>query len=208
MFDYAQNPGREAELVLGFLAGDEEARDALPHELGERLLWAVGRVAPDLVRRGLREDVVQQMYLLLLKRSGDHYDPDRGTAWRYLETMLRLAARDVRSEAALAGEARRPARDETGEFPDTPPPLPLQEVPEPRDGSELPEDQVLARAAVRALAGTVPDEAPSWTGPAVTLLSEDRTITEAAGLLGITRFTLRRALTRWVVPQGDAMLRD
>lgn len=208
MFQHAQNPGREAELVLGFLAGDADARDALPRELGKRLLWAAGRLAPDLRKRELHEDVVQQMYLLLLKRPEDHFDPDRGTAWSYLETQLRLAARDVRSDEALAGEARRPARGETGEFPDTPPPLPLQEVPEPRDGSELPEDQVLARLAAGALGDAVQGEAPPWVGSALILLAEDRTITETAEALRITRFTLRRSLIRWVAPQADVMLRD
>jgi hypothetical protein len=69
VLQHARNvPDRAGELVVGFLAGDPQAREALPRDLGEPLARIAGEVAPDLKVRGLAADVVQEM-LRILSRS-------------------------------------------------------------------------------------------------------------------------------------------
>ena len=79
MPDPAQNQrARVAGLIVGFLAGDPYAREALPRETAADLLRIARRVAPDLETRGLADDVASEVFRLLLSRSAGHYDPDRG----------------------------------------------------------------------------------------------------------------------------------
>ena len=127
MSDPAQNRRAQvAGLVVGFLAGDPYAREALPRETWADLLGIARRVAPDLEARGLADDVVSEVFRLLLSRPAGHYDPDRGDPWGYLREMVRLAARDVHDREAPAGTPRRPRRDAEGGVDPAPLPVPLE----------------------------------------------------------------------------------
>lgn len=206
MLSYTQSsPDHIESLVLGFLAGDPKARESLPSDLEETLRKIAGEIAPDLKARGLTEDIVQELFLLLLTRPAGHYNPGRAGPWAYLWTMLLLAARDVRAKEALAGAPRRPKRNEEGEYPDVLPPLPLQDALIPDDKIEYLEDLVLSEIVTAAFIDTVPAEAPAWLGRALSLVVEGLTITETAAAVGVSRFVLRRALNRWAVPQAGVL---
>ena len=201
---HAQNgPDQLTSVVAGFLAGDPQAREFLPRNFGEQFLKIAGDVAPDLKTRGLAEDIVQEMYQLLLTRPIGHYDPGRGGPWAYLRCMARLAARDVRAKESPAGAPRRPKRDADGGFGSVLPPLPFDELLVLDSVAEDPEDLALAGVAATALIGAIPAEAPGWLPMALALVADGLSVTETAGALEISRFALRRALTRWAVPQAE-----
>jgi hypothetical protein len=197
----AQNRrGRIAALVVGFLAGDAVARDALPRETWTDLFGITGRVAPDLVARGLGDDVVTEAFRLLLSRSAGHYNPDRGNPWGYLREMVRLAARDVRDREAPAGMPRRPLRATEGGMDPVPLPVPLGVRLAAGDGGEDFEDRVLGAIMVASFIDAVPAEAPAWLSAALSLAVEGLSVTETADALQVSRFQLRRALNRWAQP--------
>jgi hypothetical protein len=193
-------PDRARKLVIGFLAGDPQAREALPRDLGEPLARIAGEVAPDLKVRGLAADVVQEMLRILLTRPAGHYDPGRGSPWAYLRVMLLLAARGVREQEALPGTPRRPKRDSGGEPSIVIPPVPIQDAVVPDDGIKYVEDLVLSWTVTAEFLGAVSGDVPRWLRQALSLIVEGLTITETANAIGVSRFTLRRALCRWAAP--------
>jgi DNA-directed RNA polymerase specialized sigma24 family protein len=198
MSDPAQNRrARVAVLVVGFLAGDPYAREALPRETGADLLGIARRVAPDLEARGLADDVVSEMFRLLLSRPAGHYDPDRGDPWGYLREMVRLAARDVHDREAPAGTPRRHAE---GEADPAPLPVPLEAGQAAGDAAEGFEARVLGAIMAASVIDAVPAEAPAWLSAALSLAVEGLSVTETADALQVSRFQLRRALNRWAQP--------
>jgi len=198
VFQHAQNaPDRARELVVGFLAGDPQAREVLPRDLAEPLERIVGEVAPDLKVRGLAADVVQEMFRILLTRPAGHYDPDRASPWAYLRVMLLLSARGIREQEAVAGTPRRPKRDADGRPGIVIPPVPIQDALVPDDGIEYVEDLVLSRIVIAEFLGALSDDAPVWLRRALSLVVEGLTITETAKAVGVSRFALRRALRNW-----------
>jgi DNA-directed RNA polymerase specialized sigma24 family protein len=203
---HAQNDTDQiGRLVASFLAGDPQARECLPRYLGERLLKIVGAVAPDLKTRGLAEDVVQEMFQLLLTRPAGHYDAERGGPWAYLRTMICLAARDIRAKESPAGVPRRLKRNKDGEFYSVLPPLSLDETVATGYVVEDFEDSALARIVTAALIEAIPSEAPAWLPMALSLVVEGMTVTETADALRISRFALRRALRHWAVPRAESL---
>ena len=206
MVQHAHNAlDRGGELIVGFLAGDAHAREALPRELGELLTKIAGEVAPDLRIRGLAADVVQEMFRILLTRPAGHYDPDRGSPWAYLRVMLQLAARGVREQEAVAGTPRRPKRDADGEPGIVVAPVPIQDAVVPDDGIECVEDIVISWVVTAEFLNGVPDDAPVWLRRALSLVVEGLTITQTAKAVEVSRFTLRRALGRWAAPVAGTL---
>lgn len=201
MSDPAQNRrARVASLVVGFLAGDPYAREALPQETWADLLGIARRVAPDLEARGLADDVVSETFRLLLSRHAGHYAPDRGDPWGYLREMVRLAARDVHDREAPPGTPRRPRRDAGGEMDPAPLPVPFEEGQAAGDVAEDFEDRVLGAIMAASFIDAVPAEAPAWLSVALSLAIEGLSVTEAADAVQVSRFQLRRALNRWGRP--------
>jgi DNA-directed RNA polymerase specialized sigma24 family protein len=198
-------PDRAGELIVGFLAGDPQAREALPRDLGDLLTKIAGEVAPDLKVRGLAADVVQEMFRILLTRPAGHYDPDRGSPWAYLRVMLQLAARGVREQEAVAGTPRRPKRDANGEPGIVVPPVPIQDGVVPDDGTEYVEDTVISWIVTAEFLDGVPDDGPVWLRRALSLVVEGLTITQTAEAVDVSRFTLRRALDRWAAPAAGIL---
>jgi hypothetical protein len=206
MLVHAQNGTDQiGSVVAGFLAGDPQARESLPRDLREKLLKIAGEVAPDLKARGLAEDVMQEMFQLLLTRPADHYDPERGSPWAYLRTMVWLAARDIRAKESPAGVPRRPRRNEDGGFDSVQRPLPLDDTLATGCVVEDPEERALAGIGAAALIGAIPAEAPAWLPRALSLAVEGMPVTEPAGALRISRFALRRALRHWAVPRAEVL---
>ena len=206
MSDPAHNRrARIASLVVGFLAGDQDAREALPRETWADLLGIARRVAPNLEARGLADDVVAEAFRLLLSRPAGHYDPDRGDPWGYLREMVRLAARDVHDREAPAGVPRRPRRDAKGKMGPAALPVTL-EAQAAGDAVEEFEDRVLGAIMAASFIDAVPAEAPAWLSAALSLTVEGLSVTEAADALQVSRFQLRRALNRWARPLAGLLL--
>ncbi len=70
----------------------------------------------------------------------------------------------------------------------------------PDDGIEYVEDVVLSWIVTAEFLGAVSGNAPGWLRRALSLVVEGLTITETAKAVGVSRFTLRRALYRWAAP--------
>jgi DNA-directed RNA polymerase specialized sigma24 family protein len=204
-----------AALLTGFLAADPVARTKFPEQMGGRLRATAGRIAPDLNKRDLIDDVVQQAYELLLRRPAGHFDPSRGSAATYLHKIVRLAARDIRAQFAPPGTPTRPRRNEDGEFMPTNPPLTLDQVVSAGEEAVTMAETILADADIedlvlgvlgaRALLDLVPDQAPTWLREVLALAANGHTVSEAAAEVGQSRFAVRRAINRWALPQAIAM---
>ena len=202
----AQNRrARISGLVVGFLAGDPCAREELPRETRADLIGIARHVAPDLEARGLDDDVLSEVFRLLLSRPAGHYDPGRGDPWGYMRQIVRLAARDVRDREAPAGVPRRPRRDAEGKAVAAPLPVPFEsvEAAEGMDGDF--EDRVLSAVMAASFIDAVPAEAPAWLSAALSLAVEGLSLTETADALEVSRFQLRRALNRWGRPLADLL---
>jgi hypothetical protein len=205
-----------AALLTGFLAADPDARTQFPARLGGRLRATAARIAPDLKQRELIDEVVQQAYLLLLRRPAGHFDPDRGSTAAYLYQILRSAVRDIRAENPSPGATTRPRRDEDGEYVPADPPLTLDQV--ISAGEEVitlaetivadvadVEDLVLGVVGAQALLDLVPPEAPDWLRETLALIAAGDTISESADEVGPSRFAVRRAINHWALPQATSM---
>jgi DNA-directed RNA polymerase specialized sigma24 family protein len=203
------------DLLIGFLAGDSDARAQFPGRLGSRIRATAVRIAYDLKQRGLIDEVVQQAYMLLLRRPAGHFDPSRGSAPAYLYQIVRSAARDVRAQNPPPGATTRPRRDEDGEFVPADPPLTLDQV--VSAGEEAVtlaetivadtdvEDLVLGVLGARALLDLVPQQAPPWLREALAQIAAGDTLSEAAAQVGQSRFAMRRAINHWALPQAIAV---
>lgn len=145
------------------------------------------------------------MFRILLTRPAGHYDPDRGSPWAYLRVMLLLAVRGVREQEALPGTPRKPKRDAAGEPGIVIPSVPIQDVVVPDDGIEYLEDLVLSWIVTAEFLSAVSGDAPGWLRWALSLVMEDLTITETAKVVGVSRFTLWRALSRWAAPASGIL---
>jgi DNA-directed RNA polymerase specialized sigma24 family protein len=197
----AQNRrARIADLVVGFLSGDQDAREALPGEIWTDLRRIAGRVAPDLKARDLTDDVVSEAFRLLLSRPAGHYEPDRGDPWGYLREAVRLAARNVHDREAPAGTPRRPQPHAGHDLDRAALPVPLEEGNVTGDAAESFEDRVLGAITAASFIDAIPTEAPAWLSAALSLAVEGLSVTETADTLQVSRFQLRRALNRWAVP--------
>jgi hypothetical protein len=204
-------------LLTGFLAADPDARAQFPARLDGRLRATAVHVPYDLHERDLADEVPQRTHELLLRRPAGHYDQSRASVAAYLHQICRLAARDIRAENAPPGATTRPRRDEDGEFVPTDPPLSLDRVVGAGEEAEAVtlsetivanvdvEDLVLGVLGAQALIDLVPPEAPPWLRKAMALIAAGDTLSEAAAQVGQSRFAVRRALTRWALPQATAM---
>ena len=100
-------------LIRGVAAGDHEAFAEFYDRWSGRLLALIVQI---LVDRTQSEEVLQEVFLEIW-RSAASFSPERGSARAWAVTMARRRAVDrVRSsQAALAGEDVRRARDAVGE---------------------------------------------------------------------------------------------
>lgn len=105
----------DTDLLVAFLNGDRDAKNELPRRLHEKLIGKVYHLAPDLVRRDLQEDVVQQMWELLLQMKPDSYDPERSAPMTFLSKLLLRARRDVYVQNTPPGARTRPRKKTVGE---------------------------------------------------------------------------------------------
>jgi hypothetical protein len=83
--------------------------------------------------------------------------------------------------------------------------VPIQDAVVPDDGIEYVEDLVLSWTVTAEFLGAVSGDAPGWLRRALSLIVEGLTITETAEAIGVSRFTLRRALYKWAAPASDIL---
>jgi hypothetical protein len=212
-----------ARPLIAFLEGDPQVREDFPAHLHDRLLKVARRVAPQLARKGLAEDVVQQMWVLLLQKSPGAFDPTRGTAINYLWFTMKTAARDIQASYTAPGQRTRPQRKAEGRLANKQPgrfneepvfraeePVSLNEmvwvealgeevelIESIQDDSD-PMETVDDRLQVQWLLDLARTIAPEPVYIALeTVYREEAGLTAAATVAGMHRSTLRRHIDRW-----------
>lgn len=204
----------DADLLRDFLLGHTSAQQALYERFHPWLLRRVGRYAPDLVVRNLREDVVQQLWLRLLSKPPSSFNPAQCTVLCYLNFLLRTAAREVRAMSAAPGQRTRQYKNEDGQAIAQPAIVSLDEpiffdgdvktllidtIPDVGDQMEHICSRDEAEWYLRHAQRTAPEPVPVLLR---LVYEQELPITHAASLLGIDRFVLRRHMRRWIVQQN------
>jgi hypothetical protein len=112
VFSFHTDDDPLASSLIAFLQGDPQIREELPRLIHAKLVSSARRLVPS----ELAEDAVQQMWLLLLRKRPDSFDPSRVSTWKYLQQLLRTAARDVRTSYTPPGHRTRPRKDADGKI--------------------------------------------------------------------------------------------
>ncbi|MEV4630465.1 hypothetical protein AB0J90_29805 [Micromonospora sp. NPDC049523] len=193
----------DEQLIEGFLAGDPGARIDLPKRFGPRIRRIAQRSDVRLARLDLAEEVEQQLYLLLLTRPAGHFDRTRcDGVWGYLRAMTRLAARDVLAQYAPPGTRTRAhvSPEPNSHVKEAGAMTSRQVLVEDRPSVAVAEDVALGQVVSEMIMNGLEAEAPSWLRHVLRLVVEGLTVTEAAAVVGRSRFAVRRALGRWAKP--------
>lgn len=178
-------PDEDRHLEL-FLRGCPVARETFPQTMDKVLQRVAKRLLP-----AYAEDVVQQMWLLLLRTGEGQFDPFRGNARRFLHGKMLNAARDVAAANAAPGTRTRrtPADPACGRVEW------LATCTEAADPAEL----AVSHMAIQDMVQHADAHAGAGVGQALrVILAEDCTVTEAARTVGMQRLTLSRAMHRWI----------
>jgi hypothetical protein len=112
VFSFHEDDDALASLLIAFLQGDRQVREELPALIHKKLVNFARRFIPS----ELAEDAVQQMWLLLLRKDPNSFDPTKVPAWRCLQQLLRSAARDIRAAYTPPGQRTRLYKDANGEI--------------------------------------------------------------------------------------------
>lgn len=174
-----------------FINGDSEARETLPLRLHDKLLQEAREQARELSEDQL-EDIVQEVWLLILGPRGAGWNRDRGSAWSFLRQLIKDAARAVRATYAPPGVRTRlptkQARDADGlasRCTITLEELPMNEEPCVQAGSAE------ARAELRLVSGQAD---PAALHAIYQIEVEGEPVNDVAAELGVSRFHLRRLI--------------
>ncbi len=202
-----------APLLVAFLNGDPRARV----ELYDRLQEPLFRAARHLVPGNLAEDLVQQFWLLLLRRRPKSFNPDRITAKRYIRLLLRTAARDTFALYTPPGQRTRTRKRSNEQCGGRTPALSLDELVNVGEAQEVTTLGDLIPEPSNPFAKVNEELEAQWllerahkmvTEPvfrALKYVYEDEVgLAEAAQLAGISRFQLRRGILqlRWQLPMA------
>lgn len=191
----------DGDLLKGFFEDDTIAIEELRERFDDRLLIRVGALPPAIQGLGLEEDVLQRAYELVFRAGPDAFDPARGGLGAYLEGLARNAKRDVCAEHAPPGELTRPRKDANGESIPWKPTVLLEE-----DGFEAPADEIEAAVTGIFVDELAEDAERLEMATVVNLIDrmrQDHGISEAAKSMGVSRFTARRALDRFVLAMAS-----
>lgn len=203
------------QLLIDCLTHKSHGRD-LPRRLDRPLQRHARAQAGDLEKRALIEDVIQQTWLILVRRGPRKVNP-AGNAVAFAKAVLRTSAvRDVRAAHAPPGQRTR-RREEDGDR-SRPPVISLDVEVETRfgeripcadaveataNGAEDPMDAVCEDLDMKELLHLASMTGPDFVTRALALICFDGLTTpEAAKELGVCRFRLRRALKRWAEDQN------
>ncbi|MHB8671993.1 MAG: RNA polymerase sigma factor [Acidimicrobiales bacterium] len=171
------------QTLSAFVAGDPEARAKLPALIDRRLMSRARALAPDLVKRALVDDVVSRTWELMLTKPAGSYDPERSAPLTYVNTIARTAVRDVRSTNQTVVRAPRDYSEIEIDLAERTGPLSDGEIPAMDDDIDL--ERRMAALSPRAR-------------EAARMIACDGTpLVTAAERVGLSRFALKRQLTRW-----------
>ncbi len=205
VFSFHTDDDALASSLVTFLRGDPQIREELPTLIHKMLVSSARRFIPG----ELAQDAVQQMWLLLLRKKPDSFDPSRVSAWKYLQQLLRAAARDVRAAYTPPGHRTRPCKDADGKMIKNSPVLSLDSALSAEDDdventlyeliadtqdpfgavdAKLDAEMLLNKAHI--LISQPVSAALSW------MYEHDAGLEESAAHFGLTRFQLRRGIRR------------
>jgi DNA-directed RNA polymerase specialized sigma24 family protein len=171
------------QTLSAFMAGDPEARAALPVLLHDRLKARARALAQDLSDRHLVDDVVSRTWELVLSKPAGSYHPQRSAPMTYLNTIARTAVRDVRSTSQTVVRSVRDYTEIDIDLPDLIEPL--------TDGGLAAVDDAIDLESRMAALG------PRARVAARMIAYEGAALTTAAERVGLSRFALKRQLTSW-----------
>jgi hypothetical protein len=203
VFSFHTNDDPLASLLITFLQGDPQIREELPSLIHKKLISSARCFVPS----ELAEDAVQQMWLLLLRKKPDSFDPSRVSAWKYLQQLLRTGARDVRTSYTPPGHRTRPRKDADGKVVENDPVLSLDSAFSAEDNdventlyeliadTQDPFEAIDAKLDAEILLSDAQALIPQPVSAALRWIYEhDTGLKESAILFGITRFQLRRGI--------------
>jgi DNA-directed RNA polymerase specialized sigma24 family protein len=184
------------EVLSEFLAGDRNGLRDAPTLLAPVVRSLVNRLAGDLVKAGMADEVTSQAFLLLSLPTARPFDPDRGVAAQYLHGVVLRAAAEVRVQYGAAGIAKYTRR--------------LRLVQDQRDieqvrrhGREPSYEDATDAICVKVDVEKALKAAPRELRIAAALLGEQNlSMTEAAIVARLDRNTLRRRLRVWATTTG------
>jgi len=206
----SSNTSIDESMLIAFLAGDEKARDEFPRKTQKHIQKIARYLAPDLARRELLEDVVQQTWLLLLTKRKSSFDPERGSVEKYLRLIIRTAAQDIRAIYAPPGQRTRVYRNEDGGFVSRESPLSLDmpvsilgeddelslydTIPDAHDWVAEFENMEYVDWAINVAWSTSPD----FVAPALEYIYyEGSSHSDVAQILGVHPSTVIRRIENW-----------
>lgn len=198
----------DALLFKNFLLKDLNALNEFPRKHHKWLIKQVKRFYPDLWENGLVEDVVQEMWILLLEKGLVEFDSTRGNAFTYLFLLLRRAARKIHSVYVQPSQKTRPSKSEIklDEYSYSSP-LSIEEM--EFLGISIPSKaqwgEVDTKIDTQLVLDAAETEGQIDISRSLELYSLGYNWTEVSKLVGVERSTLRRKIQRWT---SDSANRD
>lgn len=181
------------EQLSRFLAGELGAADEFYEAAKPHILGLARRIAPELPS-DIHPEVVNQTFVYLLEGAASKFDPEKGSAKNFLRGYILNAVRHVRATYCAPGRPTRRRnrpdnkKKQQEEFP---------AVVSLDTGTYTQPVAPNAFATVEAVcdAETVLNNAPEPLATALELVYfEDKTMSEAAMMLHISRFQLNRQI--------------
>ncbi|MBC8029215.1 MAG: sigma-70 family RNA polymerase sigma factor [Pyrinomonadaceae bacterium] len=174
-----------------------QARDSLATEEFQTLVYPylinlahkIGRELPE----DLRPEIVQQTCLNLLGNSKMKFDPQRGTAKKFLVLAVRNAFRKVRTDYCPPGNPTRPTKQDGAEESGDGIVVPIDEVPESAYSDSC-GDGIIAHCEVNSLLKLAP---PRVAVALERIYFSGETLIEVAEDLNMSRFKLSRDISAY-----------
>jgi RNA polymerase sigma factor (sigma-70 family) len=185
------------EQLSRFLAGDPGAADEFYDAAKPHILGLARRIAPELPC-DIHPEVVNQTFVYLLEVPASKFDPKKGSAKNFLRGYILNAVRHVRATYCKPGrptrKRNRPVKKKKQQE-DFPAVISLDTG--TYEQPAVPATVATIEAALDA--ETVLNKAPETVATALELVYlEDKTLSEAAMMLHISRFQLSRQISAYV----------
>lgn len=182
-------------LLIGFSRRDPLALNEFPRLASPMVQGLASRFGGGLPR-DLVEEVAQEVAVALLAGRAARFEASRGCATRYLVGVTRNAIQRVRRSYGMRS-LRKPKNPQK---PGYTPPVSLDQVLSESPGEEPGKDYRSELEARHNVWDLVRHASPELHSTIQQMHEEGRSISEVAGMLGVSRFKLRRDL--------DAFLAD
>jgi DNA-directed RNA polymerase specialized sigma24 family protein len=186
------------DLLRRYLSHEPEAAAEFYNSANPYILNLSRKIAPELAR-DKQEEIAQQTFLNLWELPPSSFDPERGSAKGFLYGHVRDAARKVRADYCPPGQRTRRYRKSAGEEQQEEIPAAISldtgTFKEPRAQNEFMRfENVLTVETIRS-------RATGLVAAAINLIYlEDKTMTQTATELCVSRFQLRREFNSFAQP--------